>query len=113
MQTRLKVPPGRYQVRFAARETGSGHIGSVTYDMEVPDFAKEPLSMSGVLLAAASRQQVITAKPDEELKNVLPAAPDRDAGVPGWRHAGHVRGDLRQRREDAAQGEHHDEGRGG
>ena len=31
--------------------------------------------MSGILLAAASRQQVITAKPDEELKNVLPAAP--------------------------------------
>ena len=75
MQTRLKVPPGRYQVRFAARETGSGHIGSVTYDLEVPDFAKEPLSMSGVLLAAASKQQVITAKPDEELKGVLPAAP--------------------------------------
>jgi VWFA-related protein len=75
MQTRLKIPPGRYQLRFAARETGSGHIGSVTYDIDVPDFAKEPLSMSGILLAAASKQQLITAKPDEELKNVLPAAP--------------------------------------
>ena len=75
LQTRLKVPPGRYQFRFAARETGSGHIGSVTYDLEVPDFTKEPLTMSGILVAAASKQQLLTAKPDEELKNVLPAAP--------------------------------------
>ena len=31
--------------------------------------------MSGILVAAASKQQLLTAKPDEELKNVLPAAP--------------------------------------
>ena len=48
MQSRLKLPPGRYQLRMAARETGSGRVGSITYDFEVPDFSKEPISMSGI-----------------------------------------------------------------
>jgi hypothetical protein len=75
MHTRLnKLAPGRYQLRLAARETGAGRVGSLTYDLEVPDFSKEPLSMSGIVLAAASGQQVMTAKPDEELRAVLPAA---------------------------------------
>jgi hypothetical protein len=75
MHTRLnKLAPGRYQLRLAARETGAGRVGSLTYDLEVPDFSKEPLTMSGIVLAAASGQQVMTAKPDEELRTVLPAA---------------------------------------
>lgn len=75
MQTRLELPPGRYQVRVAARESGAGHIGSVTYDLEVPDFSKEPLTMSGVVIASASAAQTMTAKPDAELQKVLPAPP--------------------------------------
>jgi VWFA-related protein len=75
MHTRLnKLAPGRYQLRLAARETGAGRLGSLTYDLEVPDFSKEPLTMSGIVLAAASGQQVMTAKPDDELRAVLPAA---------------------------------------
>ena len=67
---------GRYQVRFAAAVKRAAAIsGRSPTTWRLPDFAKEPLSMSGILLAAASRQQVVTAKPDEELKNVLPAAP--------------------------------------
>jgi hypothetical protein len=27
--TRLQVPPGRYQLRVAARESGSGRVGSI------------------------------------------------------------------------------------
>jgi len=73
MQTRLDLPPGRYQVRVAARESGAGHIGSVNYDLEVPDFSKEPLAMSGIVIASASGAQVMTAKADEELRTVLPA----------------------------------------
>jgi len=73
MQQRLQLPPGRYQLRLAARETGGGRVGSVTYDLEVPDFTKEPLMMSGVLVTSASAQTMLTARTDEELKNVLPA----------------------------------------
>jgi hypothetical protein len=73
MHTRLKLPPGRYQIRIAARETGAGRVGSVTYDLEVPDFTKGPLTMSGIVIASAAAQRIMTAKPDEELRTVLPA----------------------------------------
>jgi VWFA-related protein len=73
MQTRIEVPPGRYQLRAAARESGAGRIGSLTLDLVVPDFSKETLAMSGVVVAAASTQQMLTAKADEELRTVLPA----------------------------------------
>jgi VWFA-related protein len=73
--SRLQIPPGRYQLRVAANELGTGLVGSVLYDLEVPDFAKMQLGMSGVALtsAAASRQPTIRA--DEELRQVLPAPP--------------------------------------
>jgi len=75
MQSRLKLPPGRYQLRMAARETGSGRVGSITYDLEVPDFSKEPISMSGIVIGSGEGQSVMTAKTDEELRTVLPLAP--------------------------------------
>jgi VWFA-related protein len=73
--TRLALEPGRYQIRVAARETGAGRIGTVNYDLEVPDFSKPPISMSGLLLTAASAQRLMTAKVDQELTQVLPAPP--------------------------------------
>jgi VWFA-related protein len=73
MQTRIEVPPGRYQLRVAARESGAGRIGSVIFDLDVPDFSKGPLTVSGIVIAAASAQGALTAKADEELRTVLPA----------------------------------------
>jgi VWFA-related protein len=70
--TRLQLAPGRYQIRVAARESGSGRVGSLTYDLDVPDLTKGPLTMSGIALASASGQRTSTVKPDEELKAVLP-----------------------------------------
>ena len=75
LSTRIHVPPGRYQLRIAAREGGTGRVGLVTEDLDVPDFGKEPLTMSGVAVASASGARVSTVKSDEELKAVLPAAP--------------------------------------
>jgi VWFA-related protein len=73
--TRVDVPPGRYQVRFGVRETGGGMTGTVFQDLEIPDFAKEPLSMSGVALTSTRAQQVLTARPDKTLQDLLPAPP--------------------------------------
>lgn len=73
--TRLQLPPGRYQLRVAARESGTGRVGSVNYDLDVPDFTKGPIGISGVAIAAASGLRVSTVKADEELKAVLPAPP--------------------------------------
>lgn len=82
LASRLDLPPGRYQLRVAARESGSGRIGTLNYDLEVPDFNKGPISMSGIVLASASGQQLMTAKPDEELRTVLPAAPTANREFP-------------------------------
>jgi VWFA-related protein len=72
VSTRLQLPPGRYQLRVAARETGGGRLGSVNYDLVVPDFTKEPLALSGIAIASASGLRMSTAKLDEQLKDVLP-----------------------------------------
>ena len=73
--TRIELPPGRYQLRVAARESGTGHVGSVTYDLDVPDFTEEPLAMSGIAVASASGMRLSTVKPDEVFKAALPAPP--------------------------------------
>jgi VWFA-related protein len=72
---RLELEPGRYNLRIGARESGSGAVGSVMLDLEVPDFAKAGLAMSGIVLTSAGASRVPTARPDELLKGVLPASP--------------------------------------
>jgi hypothetical protein len=70
----IDLPPGRYQLRVVAAESG-GKSGSVLYDLEVPDFWKAPLSMSGVAITAASAGQTPTARSKDVLPGVLPAPP--------------------------------------
>ncbi|HEX2458076.1 MAG TPA: VWA domain-containing protein [Vicinamibacterales bacterium] len=72
---RLEVPPGKYQLRVGVRESGAGAVGSVLYDLEVPDFSKSDLSMSGILLTSAYASRIPTANPDPDFKQVLPAQP--------------------------------------
>jgi VWFA-related protein len=72
---RIDVPAGRYQLRFAARDSAGGALGSVTYDLTVPDFFKAPLSMSGLTLGSLAGGGILTTKPDEQLKAVLPVPP--------------------------------------
>ncbi len=74
---REEVPPGRYQIRFAAESSG-GNLGSVVYDLDVPDFAKLKLSMSGVALTSASSMSALaepTVRPDALLQQALPGPP--------------------------------------
>jgi VWFA-related protein len=72
---RLSLPPGRYQLRVGARETGAGALGTVLYDLEVPDFSKPDLAMSGLLLTSGNAAQVPSLNPDPELKTLLPQPP--------------------------------------
>jgi len=72
---RLDLPPGRYQVRFAARDAGGGALGGVGYDLDVPDFYKSPLTMSGLVLTSMAGTALPTTRPDEQLKPVLPGPP--------------------------------------
>jgi len=73
--SRVSVRPGRYQFRVAAREENAGRVGSVVYDLVVPDFADAPLEMSGLALASASAGQTPTARADDQMKQVLQGQP--------------------------------------
>ena len=72
---RLTLPPGRFQLRAAAHESGSGALGSVFYDLEVPDFDRAQLSISGLVLTTTRAAAVPTARPDVVLQKVLPSPP--------------------------------------
>ena len=109
---RLTLPPGRYQLRVAAKETG-GLTGSVFYDLTVPDFTKQKFDMSGVVLTAATRPghadrrarsdpQADAARPADDAARVLP---DRRPGAlrRGLRQAADRR--AAHRRRDDAPGE--------
>jgi hypothetical protein len=71
---RFEVPAGqRYQVKVAAKDSGQARTGSASLDVDVPDFGRARLSMSGVALAATADASLATfANPFE---GSLPAAP--------------------------------------
>lgn len=68
----IDLPPGRYQLRVAAREANTKRAGSVTYDLDVPDFSKEKLSISGLALTSATSGLIPTARPKDPLAKMLP-----------------------------------------
>jgi VWFA-related protein len=70
--SKLELDPGRYQLRFAARSALLGKSGSVYQDLEVPDFTKAPLSLSGVVLGV---NPSLPSAPKDFLAAVVPVAP--------------------------------------
>ena len=71
----MPLPAGRYQLRAAVADQGGTQSGSVLYDLEVPDFRKAGLSMSGLSLTAASSNATPTVRPKDPLKDMLPGPP--------------------------------------
>ncbi len=69
----LDLQPGRYLLRVgrARREHAQGRHRS-TYDLEVPDFTKAPLTMSGVALTSAMSGAAPTVRPKDPLEKLLP-----------------------------------------
>ncbi len=79
LQSRLNLEPGPYHLRVASRETGGGKVGSVYYDLEVPDFSKAALVMSGVILTSIEATLgTATARADDQLKELLPGPATTD-----------------------------------
>ena len=73
--SRLELPPGRYQVHVGAHEASGGAMGTVPYDVEIPDYAKSPFEMSGIVLTSSNADAFVTSNPDPLLKDAIPAAP--------------------------------------
>jgi VWFA-related protein len=71
MMVEMTLPAGRYQIRVAAgnRETKAG---SVVYDLDVPDFTKEPLIMSGVAIGSTATSQIMTVNGKTTFVSTLP-----------------------------------------
>src|SRR4029077_19195673 len=73
--SRVELSPGRYQLRVAANEVSTKAVGTVLYDLDVPDFSKTPLSMSGLALTSPGASRLPTVRPDADLRQVMPAPP--------------------------------------
>ncbi len=73
----LSLPPGRYQVRVAAQDSGKVRQGSAHFDLDVPEFTKNPIALSGIALAAtADRSLYSPPKPGfDPFNGLLPGAP--------------------------------------
>jgi hypothetical protein len=72
---RLDLRPGRYQLRVVAADSAPGVVGSVNYDLEIPDFRAAPLSLSGLVLTSSRAAETPSANMDEDIKRMLPGPP--------------------------------------
>jgi VWFA-related protein len=68
----LDLQPGRYLLRVAVREGNTRKAGMVSYDLEVPEFTKAPLTMSSVALTSAMSGTAPTIRPKDPLEKLLP-----------------------------------------
>jgi VWFA-related protein len=69
---RLDLKPGRYNVRVGAAIAGTELSGSVFTTFTVPDFDKEPLSLSGIAIGKVSAKAIGGR---DTLADLLPFAP--------------------------------------
>ena len=67
LNPRIALPAGRYQLRVGVREMGAGEMGSVFYDLNVPDYQARGIAMSGLLLTDQTAGTQFTPQPDGEL----------------------------------------------
>jgi len=69
--SRLALKPGHYEIRVAL-DAGSAERASVYTDVDVPDFAERPLSLSGIVVAASPSPP---STPMDLFKDLLPIVP--------------------------------------
>jgi VWFA-related protein len=73
--SRLELPPSRYQIRVGAHESTAGTMGTVPFDLDVPDYSKATFALSGILLTSSTADSFVTPNPDPELKDVFYSSP--------------------------------------
>lgn len=70
--SQIALKPGRYSLRIAAHNQLIGRTGSVYYDLVVPNFEKEELSLSGALVTATPQS---AAAPKDALAKITTVIP--------------------------------------
>jgi VWFA-related protein len=70
----LDLLPGRYEVRAAVEDTRFGRSGSVYTYVDVPDYRKEDVAMSGLMIEAAPARVSAPPTPLSGLVSVVPTA---------------------------------------
>ena len=73
--SQVALPPGRYQVRIGAHESTGGAVGTLPYDIEVPDFAKVPFALSGVFVTSSAAGAYATGSTETDWNGLLPSPP--------------------------------------
>jgi len=73
--SQVAVPPGRYQIRIGAQEATGGGVGTLPYDLEVPDYAKTPFSMSALFLTSSEAGAMPTGSTETDWNGLLPTPP--------------------------------------
>jgi VWFA-related protein len=77
--TGFTLAPGKYHLKFVARENQTGAMGSFETDLQVPDLKKSPLKLSSIVL---SSQRV----PNTAKKTVSPLVRDGVEWIPNVPH---------------------------
>lgn len=72
LASRLELPPGRYEIRTAVTNVATGSTGSAFASVVVPDFRRENLSLSGLVL---QRQSAGLAGSADAIDDVVPLVP--------------------------------------
>lgn len=75
MLSRLELPPARYQIRVGVHASNSGAVSTVPVDLEVPDYSKPLLSLSGLAITSSAARMYSTPRHDVKFKDVLPLPP--------------------------------------
>ena len=72
--SRVELPgPGKYELRLSAHSAASGRRGSVYVDVDVPDFRRDKLSLSGIIVSNATSE--MPTAPLRILRDVSPLVP--------------------------------------
>jgi VWFA-related protein len=71
MVLETELAPGRYQMRVAAGNGGT-RAGSVVYDLDVPDYSKTPLVLSGVTIGSEATSRIGTMNAKTVFASTIP-----------------------------------------
>jgi VWFA-related protein len=73
--SQISLPPARYQLRVAAAEGDGKSLSVAHYDLDVPDYDKQPLALSGILLTSSGAGAALTARPNADVLETIAVLP--------------------------------------